>query len=101
MAQKDLLSMTSWNTEYSYTDSKSFSNFEVDLQDKEVERNAKGTAKSSKNTAVGSNTVADTIINAFIVKRRKALIDQEEFKICRSSQHSYETSEKRLIALIL
>ena len=104
MAQKDLLSMTSWNTEYSYNDSKSYSNFEVDLQDKEVERSAKRTAKRSakrtakrsKNTAVRSNTVADTIINAFIVKRRKALIDQEEFAI---DLVSYETSEKRLIVL--
>ena len=62
----------------------------------------KGKQKEArKDTTVESNTVADKIINAFIVKRRRALIDQEEFKICRFSQHSYETSEKRLIALIL
>ena len=65
-------------------------------EDKEVERMTKGQVKRCKNTGDESNTVADTIINAFIVKRRKALVDQEEFEI---DIVSYETSEKRLIVL--
>ena len=96
MTQNYSVSLSSWNTEDSYDISESDSNFEVVLEDKEVKRKTSGQAKRSKDTAVDSNTVADTIINAFIVKRRKALIDQEEFEI---DLVSYETSEKRLIVL--
>ena len=80
MPQKDLLSPRSWN-------------FEVNQK---VKRKTKGQVKISKSTAFDSNAVADRIINAFIVKRRKALIDQEEFEI---DLVSYEASEKRLIIL--
>ena len=96
MTQNYSVSLSSWNTEDSYDISESDSNFEVVLEDKEVKRKTSGQAKRSKDTAVDSNTVADTIINAFIVKRRKALIDQEELE---SDLVSYETSEKRLIFL--
>ena len=81
MPKKDLLSPKLWN-------------FEVKPKDQKVKRMSK--AKINKNTAFDSNAVADRIINAFIVKRRKALIDQEEFEI---DLVSYEASEKRLIIL--
>ena len=91
-----LSSLSSLNTENRYDNSKSYSCFEVDHNDKEVERKTKGQVIRRKDTADESNTIADTIINAFIVKRRKALVDQEEFEI---DIVSYETSEKRLIVL--
>ena len=48
MTQNYSVSLSSWNTEDSYDISESDSNFEVVLEDKEVERKTKGQAKRSK-----------------------------------------------------
>ena len=57
MTQNDSISLSSWNTEDSYDISESDSNFEVVLEDKEVERKTSGQAKRRKDTAVDSNEI--------------------------------------------
>ena len=61
------------------------------------ERSGNSEKLPNTNESNVSNKITDGIIRAFIVKRRKALIDQEDLK---SDIVSYETSEGRIINLI-
>ena len=55
-----------------------------------------GNAKSIRKDQVNKENVTDAIIKAFTVKRRKAMIDEEDND---DDNVDYETSERRLIIL--
>ena len=64
------------------------------LSESEIQNN--GNTKSNRKDQVNKENVTDAIIKAFTVKRRKAMIDEEDND---DDNVDYETSERRLIIL--
>ena len=83
--KEDLLSKKSWKADNEY---------QVNSRSNKVTKVSR--SANAREEAKNSSTLADKIISAFIVKRRKAIIDQED---AESDLVSYETSEERIIIL--